>query len=350
MTRDALLKKLNHWHETAEYEKIVDQILALPQQERDYELTGQLARAYNNLGRYQEAAALLESVAAQGREDALWHYRLGYSFLHLGRLKQAEACFRRARALDPADEDTAEMLEICRCRSNREPRGWNTSDVKLYTQGELDALEGFIQKTFGGYETVFHEVVSPDIHLDIAVLNPTPAHPFYTLVTMGMGAHRMKVPRDVQDQGLERAELMLCLPADWKINSHGEQWYWPIRLLKMLGRLPISEDTWLGWGHTVDGGGPFDGSTRLCGAILCDPCVLRPVKGWLEVPGQEEGVACPMPDGSQVCFYQVLPLYREEMELKVDTNAEKLFSRFGGQLSPVVDPKRRNFAEIKEYF
>ena len=30
-----------------------------------------------------------------------------------------------------------------------------------------------------------------------------------------------------------------------------EKWYWPIRLLKSLARLPIASDTWLGFGHTM---------------------------------------------------------------------------------------------------
>lgn len=354
MNREILLRQLNKWHKAGEYQKIVDRILEIPKEERDYELTSQLARAYNNLSRYEEAVKLLGSVASAGEKDALWHYRLGYSLFHMGRLKKALACLQAAQALDPQDGDAAEMLKRCRDRmrisSNRDSKkDWHFPDVKLYTPKELETLEAFIQKNFGECETVFHEVVSPDIRLDIAVLPPTPAHDFYTLITMGMGAYRMKIPKDLQSKRLERAELMLCLPADWKVSSHGEQWYWPIRLLKLLGRLPISDNTWLGWGHTIDNGGPFDRGTRLCGAILCGPCVSRPVRGLLDVPGEEKMVRCPMPDGSNVCFYQVLPLYREEMELKVDTNAEKLFGRFAGALSPIVDPRRRNFAEIKEY-
>ena len=31
-----------------------------------------------------------------------------------------------------------------------------------------------------------------------------------------------------------------------------EKWYWPIRLLKSLARLPIASDTWLGFGHTLE--------------------------------------------------------------------------------------------------
>ena len=78
---------------------------------------------------------------------------------------------------------------------------------------------------------------------------------YYTLVTMGMGAHRMNVPGALAEYKLERAELAIALPRNWKLKHEdlkNERWYWPIRLLKTLARLPIASDTWLGFGHTMD--------------------------------------------------------------------------------------------------
>ena len=45
----------------------------------------------------------------------------------------------------------------------------------------------------------------------------------------------------------------------------------PIGLLKVLARLPISGDTWLGFGHTMDKQSPFAENTALCGAFLVGP-------------------------------------------------------------------------------
>ena len=42
---------------------------------------------------------------------------------------------------------------------------------------------------------------------------------YYTLVTMGMGAHRMNVPEELAEYKLERAELAIALPADWKLDQ-----------------------------------------------------------------------------------------------------------------------------------
>ena len=71
---------------------------------------------------------------------------------------------------------------------------------------------------------------------------------------------------DLNDAGgtggykLERAELAIALPPDWKLDEESlkdERWYWPIGLLKVLARLPISNDTWLGCWHTLDKQSPF---------------------------------------------------------------------------------------------
>ena len=58
---------------------------------------------------------------------------------------------------------------------------------ELYSEEELTAVENYIVQTFGEYDFVFHEVFSPDVHVDIAIINPTRARPFHTLVTIGMG-------------------------------------------------------------------------------------------------------------------------------------------------------------------
>ena len=100
---------------------------------------------------------------------------------------------------------------------------------------------------------MFHEIASPDIHVDICIVPPTEERDYYTLVTMGMGAHRMNVPEELAEYKLERAELAIALPADWKLDQESmkdEKWYWPIRLLKSLARLPIGSDTWLGCERT----------------------------------------------------------------------------------------------------
>ena len=48
----------------------------------------------------------------------------------------------------------------------------------------MEAVEGHIEEYFGEFENVFHEIVSPDIHVDICVVPPSEERDYYTLVTI----------------------------------------------------------------------------------------------------------------------------------------------------------------------
>ena len=208
---------------------------------------------------------------------------------------------------------------------------------EVYTEEEIHALETHIQQYFGNFDSVFHEIISPDIHVDIALIKPTPARNYHILTTMGMGAHRMNVPSELAEHKLERAELLICLPPDWRLVSNdfdvieddedidnpdspaNERWYWPLRWLKNLARLPISGNTWLGFGHTVPNGKdaePFAENTELGCVILVPP-----------VQFDKEAQICAMPDGSQVIFYQMLPLYADEMNHKLEHGTDALLEK-----------------------
>ena len=72
--------------------------------------------------------------------------------------------------------------------------------VEMYDEADWDAVEKHIEKYFGHYDYVFHESVSTGIHLDICVIPPRKDHNYYTLVTFGMGAHRMNVPEELTEK------------------------------------------------------------------------------------------------------------------------------------------------------
>ena len=204
---------------------------------------------------------------------------------------------------------------------------------EVYTEEEMEAVEGHIQQYFGKVENVFHELVSPDIHVDICMVPPTEERDYCTLVTMGMGAHRMNVPEELVEYKLERAELAIALPADWKLDQESmkdEKWYWPIRLLKSLARLPINCDSWLGHGHTVENREPFADNTKLCTATLIGP------------QDTEDGSeVCTLPGGEEVNFYQVIPLYEDELDYKLEHDTDALLNKMRG-ISFVVTPTRQD--------
>lgn len=322
---DKLLEQIEQWHTDDEEQKIVDAILAIPEEEWNAELIGLLARAYNNQEEYLKAIDCLLTVEEEDK-DALWFYRLGYAYYYMNQLEKAQKAFERSLELDPDDDDVKEFIDLCKS-------GESPYDPEMYDPEEMDALEAHIDKYFGKSKNVFHEIASPDIHVDIYIIEPTRKRNYYTLITSGMGAHRMNVPQELAEYKLERAELVIYLPADWNVYDHSEKNYWPLRWLKILARLPIGEDSWLGWGHTVPNGEPFAENTRFSGVMLINP---ENVKKGADV--------CQLPNGEEVNFYQVIPLYEEEMNFKVTHNAETLLGKMDN-VSPVVDIYRASVCE-----
>lgn len=150
------------------------------------------------------------------------------------------------------------------------------------------------------------------------------------MLTMGMGAHIMDIPEELSVEEYGRAELLICLPPDWKVGENSEEWFWPISLLKNLARLPINCDTWLGWGHSVDNQRPFADNTELAGSLLIYP------------ENVDDGAeTCVLPNGDTVNFFEILPLYCEEMNFKIDNDTKSLLEKMQ-DVSHIVDIDRPN--------
>ncbi|MCL2484302.1 MAG: suppressor of fused domain protein, partial [Firmicutes bacterium] len=159
-------------------------------------------------------------------------------------------------------------------------------------------------------------------HVDVILVEPSAERNYYTLVTMGMGAHTQNAPKGYD----EHIELFICLPADWDIKSSADGDFWPIGLLKFLARLPIGNNTWLGYGHTIPNitqiNGkltefPYASNTKLSGAIITHPTQFP-----------EESHVCKIPTGKNVRFFQVVPIYPEEMDAKLIHGADALLKLF----------------------
>ncbi|MCM1133403.1 MAG: suppressor of fused domain protein [Ruminococcus flavefaciens] len=212
--------------------------------------------------------------------------------------------------------------------------------LELYTDEQIAILDKHIEKYFGECRNYFSEKVYDNIKLNINVIPPDRKRPYYTLVTTGMGAHKMNVPSELKDLHFERAELVIYLPPNWDLDSDKLEYFWPLKLLSLLSRLPIEENTWIGWGHTVNYGTPFADNTDFCGAMVIDHMI--------------EGDACVCSlDGKNdnVNFYQVIPLYESELDFKVVHRASALLSMLPDKALQVVDIDRpcyipKNFYEI----
>ena len=208
---------------------------------------------------------------------------------------------------------------------------WKKNRIELYSEKEMELLENHISSSFGEIHKVFHEIVSPDIHVDICWIAPTLERNYHTLVTMGMGAHRMAVPRVLRKSNLDRAELIVTLPLDWDIENDDEKYYWPLRWLKMLARLPKDNKTWLGYGHTIQMMNPLPKKPELCSAMITMPYFFG-----------HDAAVCKLPNDVHINFYQIIPLYENEMNYKLENDAEALENLFPDDFNMVVDVARKS--------
>lgn len=118
MMRDELLAQLETWHEEDEFEEIVDAIMEIPAEDRDVVLISHLGRAFNNLERYEEAIEQFLIIAEEGKDDPLWHYRMGLAHYYLDRFDEARVYFETADQLEPGDEETLEFLDWIRSKTD----------------------------------------------------------------------------------------------------------------------------------------------------------------------------------------------------------------------------------------
>ena len=201
-----------------------------------------------------------------------------------------------------------------------------------------DAIVRHIERHLGPIQSVFHELISDAVHLDVHWVKPTAARPFHLLVTSGMSDRPMNVATHLDAP--RHIELVVTLPERWDIGDEGfqnENWYWPLRQLKTLARFPHKYDTWLGEGHTVtndDPPQPFAPSTRLCGAILLPP---------QQVP--EAFRELRLDDGRTIRFLAVVPVHDDEMALKTRSGTAALVERLrAAGVTDVIEPTRRSVA------
>ena len=186
---------------------------------------------------------------------------------------------------------------------------------------------------------VFDDVESKDNHIDVYWIKPNLEYrPYSILVTCGMSRFPMKVPAGLENKKF--IEVAMLFPADWdftNLTEKPESISWPIRHLQGIGKMPISMDTWIGYGHTIS----WDDSEKDCfpGTDFNSTIIL---------PSRE------LPDSftqiengeNSIKIYSVIPLYPEELKFKLDNDTDTLIDKFNEfNIQEIIDLKRINTCE-----
>jgi Suppressor of fused protein (SUFU) len=140
------------------------------------------------------------------------------------------------------------------------------------------------------------------------------------------------------------AEIVAILPAGWPVvgaKQRDPRNHWPVCMIQDLARYPHESGKWLGFGHSLESrrpskprSSPFAPNTRLNSVLLVPPLSLPEEFETLQGPG-----------GREITFMAAVPLYQEELELKLRAGSAVLLDameRHG--ITDVIDPHRVNVA------
>lgn len=140
-------------------------------------------------------------------------------------------------------------------------------------------------------------------------------------MTTGLSDFQMKVHE--KHVGEEWKELYILIPSYWDLADEADvNMNWVFDWLTKLKNYVISNDTWLGHGHTLPTGKemhPISPTMKQNHFMLSDPIELSEELATLEV------------DGKSIGFLALIPIFADEMDYKQGKGTAKLFAKFALQ-------------------
>lgn len=202
-----------------------------------------------------------------------------------------------------------------------------------YSENERIEIIRFIEERFGIIDKIFQDVGYDDLYLDVVQINPTEEKPYYTLITLGMGEHKMYNQNN--ENFSSYAELMISLPPTWNIED--ENYNWVLDQLMHLAYIPFTFYFSYEWGHLENNFEPFTYGTELSAVAILYPEMKRENSGLLKL------------ENRNLQFYQIVPLYDEEYTYALKNGMKNLLLLDTEQkISYVVDMKREKVLEYTE--
>lgn len=201
-----------------------------------------------------------------------------------------------------------------------------------YTENERIEIIKFIEENFGKVEEIY-EVGYGNFSLDVAQINPTKEKPYYTIITLGMGEHKMYNQNNENFSSF--AELMISLPPDWSLDD--KNYTWAIDELMHLAYIPFTFYFSYEWGHLENNFEPFSSNTKLSAVTLLYPEMKKENSGLLKL------------ENRNLQFYQIVPLYDEEYTFALKNGMKNLLLLdVEKKMSFVIDMNREKILEYSE--
>lgn len=320
-----------------QYNAVIEKIEALDEDELSSQIMILLAHAYSCNGDNNKALEILLSIDEDiDGDDLPYHFELAHCYYCSHKYRSAINEIQKCLEIEDSfvdgwilmcyialDKDDEKMFEFASEKAKEldeaaweECFGNNTGEeFAMYTPEELQTILTHITRYFGVAARSLKTVDTTNNPISILYIPPTKERNYITLVTTGIGAYKANVPENIKELNMDRIELVAYLPPEWDVDSEDIRFSWVARALQTLGTMIQFDDTWLGLGHTISNGSPFAPDTEFNGVILDNITNV-----------ERSAIQCQLPNNEIVTFYQIIPIYEEEMVFKIKNNFEDLFN------------------------
>ena len=202
-------------------------------------------------------------------------------------------------------------------------------DFLSYTPEQMNEIVEFISQKYEGNGYIAHETNSEYVHTDVYISSNDEMR---SLVTFGMGAARMNSPFEE----FKRIELVMKFSLDTDVTSQNGREL--LSGLIDLSKYPFRNNTWFGWGHTVDV------SRRFADTFGYEFVLLAPTSLMFSPSDTTSDV-------KNVVFLEVIPIYSDEREWIVKNDSfvyiDLLYDKFGDDMFK-VDVRREHYIPQNE--
>lgn len=270
---------------------------------------------------YAAVGSLLKSSAERGINDCLWHYLTARLYYGTGKLRNALEELEWCDENGGLDEDGETFLRVC------------VNDINslggYYTEYEHDMVLDYITKKFGRISMMLPDPERTRINTEIAVIDPTKTLPWKLLVTVGMGANRMKIPEIAASYSSNRIELVMYLDPQSSSNSVAEA----CLLLREISKMPSESGEPILHGQLYSYDKPIFEGMPYKACMIVDPLV--------SCRGSFENMSLDEDNEDDVYFLVVIPLHEDEADYRRDDGPDELIKRLHGS-DWVLKPNRPN--------
>lgn len=326
--KESLKEEALKLYESGKNEEIADLLMNTDEVRNNMEIGIIFARSLIDISEengeelYEGAEAVLLHFYEQGVRNGEWHYQLARACFAMGRIADALSELALMEALSQMTPQAKELKRICADDMRKR--------TSYYNKNQRGAVLKHLEEHFGKIERIIPDPSPSVVSAEIAVIKKTGKRRKKILATVGMGAYEMMIPREISGFTPSRAELVMYIPLDASeeleeaVCAH----------MRMLTRLPAERSSWVAVGHVFSNGSPMIENTGFTSEALVA----------LQTDNDDEARICFFSQNDSVAFYQLLPIYEDEMKYKIVNGIDALLKKlipFGA----VLDVSRKNSCE-----